>query len=246
MPFRYRTYTVRSYQVRYGTSTSYFYVFSIFPLALSATKRWVRGIYLLLRMAGKISTMNSTLQWWTASPGAEEEFGPDCITVGNLDNDPSGLNKVATGSFSGILRLYYPRDRDYRVDDLMLESRLDIPIIQLASGGFLGAHHRVALAVLHPRSLSVYTVSAVASSAGGSASYFTLAKAFDHQLERPAHSMCYGNFGGVSGRSLICVLSMDGCDCRHEPPLSPLACTHPWGVCLPSAQRLLTRLVLVQ
>ena len=49
--------------------------------------------------------MNSTLPWWQASPGADEEFGPECLAVGNLDNDRSGHLKLATGSFGGMLRL---------------------------------------------------------------------------------------------------------------------------------------------
>ena len=154
--------------------------------------------------------MHSALQWWQATPGAEEEFGPGCVAVGNIDNEPNGMCKVATGSFTGMLRLYYPRDRDFRVEDLMLESSLDGPIIQLAMGAFLGAQNRIALAVLHPRALSVYSVAAVAGGAGGAPSYFTLTKAYDHILERPAYSMTHGSFGGGGGRSNICVQSMDG------------------------------------
>ena len=161
-------------------------------------------------MSGKISSMNSTLQWWRASPGADEEFGPDALAVGNLDNELNGACKVATGSFAGMLRLYYPREREYRVEDLMLESNLDAPILQLAAGAFLGAHSRVALAVLHPRALAVYSVAAVAGGAGGAPSYFTLTKAYEHTLERPAFSMTHGSFGGTSGRSAFCVQSMDG------------------------------------
>lgn len=177
-----------------------------------------------LAMPVAVSTMNATLQWWRASPGAEEEFGPDCIAIGNLDNEPGGPNKLATGSYAGMLRLYYPREREYRVEDLMLESQLDAPIIQLAAGGFLGSHHRIVLAVLHPRALAVYSISAGAGGAGGSASYFTLSRAYKHDLERPAYTMCQGSFGGASGRALICILSMDGCLLRLQlgPNCDPL------------------------
>ena len=45
---------------------------------------------------------------------------------------------------------------------------------------------------------------------GGSALYYSLGKLFEHTLERPAHSMAHGHFGGVRGWDLICVQSMDG------------------------------------
>ena len=45
--------------------------------------------------------------------------------VANLDNDPSGALKLATGSFGGMLRLYYPRERDFKLEDLMLEQNME-------------------------------------------------------------------------------------------------------------------------
>lgn len=44
--------------------------------------------------------------------------------------------KIVTGSFNGVLRVYYPRQRDYKIDDLMLEQSLDQPIIGLLAGRF--------------------------------------------------------------------------------------------------------------
>ena len=47
------------------------------------------------------------------SPSYNSSYG--CVTVGNLDNASDGALKVATGSFSGMLRLYQPREASYRV-----------------------------------------------------------------------------------------------------------------------------------
>ena len=97
-------------------------------------------------------------EWWGATPGASEECGDGCLAVGNLDNAADGALKVAMGSFSGMLRLYYPREPTYRVEDLMVEHQCDAPVLQLAAGQFLSDSNRVALAVLHPRALAVYSV----------------------------------------------------------------------------------------
>ena len=76
-------------------------------------------------------------EFWTAATGAEEEFGSGCLAVGNLDNDRSGHLKLATGSFGGMLRLYYPRERDFKLEDLMLEQNMERPILQIMAGKFL-------------------------------------------------------------------------------------------------------------
>jgi len=153
----------------------------------------------------------TTREWWGVTPGSSEQFGGGCMAIGNLDNAPDGALKVATGSFSGVLRLYSPTENVFRVEHLMLEATLDAPILQLSAGQLLSDSSRVALAVLHPRALVVYSVSSVASAPGSKdASYFKLAKAYEHPLERPACNFCTGAFGGTYGHALLCVQSMDG------------------------------------
>jgi hypothetical protein len=44
--------------------------------------------------------------------------------------------KVVTGSFQGMLRIYNPRERDFKIEDLMLEQNLEEPILQLEAGYF--------------------------------------------------------------------------------------------------------------
>ena len=57
-------------------------------------------------------------EWWGVTPGSSEEFGGECLAVGNLDNAPDGALKLATGSFSGLLRLYSPREAGFKVEDV--------------------------------------------------------------------------------------------------------------------------------
>ncbi len=56
----------------------------------------------------------------------------------------------------------------------------------------------IQLAVLHPRKLAVYSVTAVGGGAVG-ASYLELKRLYEHYLEHTAANMCYGEFGGAKG-----------------------------------------------
>ena len=153
-------------------------------------------------------------EWWGVTPGINEDFGGGCVTVGNIDNAADGALKIAIGSFSGLLRLYFPRQAKYCVEDLMLESTLEAPILQLDTGQVLSNSNRIALAVLHPRLVAVYAVSAVGGDkelgSCSDASYFKLSKVFEHVLARPACNFAHGTFGGGYGHEQICVQSMDG------------------------------------
>jgi hypothetical protein len=46
-------------------------------------------------------------------------------------------DKIVTGSLSGLLRIFMPRQQDYQVEDLKLEEDLGAPILQLTIGRFL-------------------------------------------------------------------------------------------------------------
>ena len=72
---------------------------------------------------------------------------------------------------------------------------------------------QIALAVLHPRKLSVFIVRAVGGSGGNSSagaggpSYLELSRQYDHKLERSAFNMCHGPFGGANGMSAAFTIS---------------------------------------
>ena len=71
----------------------------------------------------------TTKDWWTASIDSDEEFDKGCMCVANIDNEPvrgtenNGKDKIITGSFAGLLRIYYPRQPEYRIEDLMIEQK---------------------------------------------------------------------------------------------------------------------------
>lgn len=147
-------------------------------------------------------------EWWVAQAGQDEEFDVGCMCVANIDNEPGGTNKIVTGSFQGMLRMYCPKQKEYKIEDLILEKNVEMPILQIAAGKFVQGSRELCLALLHPMKLSIYMVSAVSS--GGSVNYYSLSQAYDHQLTRPAFNFCYGPFGGIRDRDYICIQSLDG------------------------------------
>jgi Bardet-Biedl syndrome 9 protein len=44
--------------------------------------------------------------------------------------------KILTGSLQGNLRIYLPKERDYKPEDLLLEQELEQAILQLEVGRF--------------------------------------------------------------------------------------------------------------
>lgn len=142
-------------------------------------------------------------------PDGDEETHQGNMCVANIDNAQDGADKLVTGSFQGLLRIYYPRQAGFRVTDLMLEQNLEEPILQVAAGRFSSNTNGVALAVLHPRRLVVYTVSAMKGQ-DNETSYYDLKRAYVHNLDRTAYNFCYGSFGKGHDSDYICVQSMDG------------------------------------
>jgi len=149
-------------------------------------------------------------EWWSTWCGsADEEFDQGSLCIANIDNSASRLDKIIVGSLNGVLRIFVPKAGEFRPDNLMLEVQLSQPILQVEAGKFVSGTDAIHLAVLHPKKLSVYSVTAVSSSAEYGF-HFSTALMYEHNLDRMAANMTYGEFGGVQGRDFICVQSMDG------------------------------------
>jgi Bardet-Biedl syndrome 9 protein len=153
-------------------------------------------------------------EWWSTKVGDEEEFDQYSFSVGNVDNSSPPSNKIIVGSLQGFLRIYHPLNPNYRIEDLVLEENLNVPILQLAVGRFIPASDTLALAVLHPRSLVVYEVLPQAVK-DDRVSYYSLRKLYLHDLgldgkHFTAFNMSYGPFGGVRGKDMLIVQSLDG------------------------------------
>uniref|UniRef100_A0A667XTF0 Bardet-Biedl syndrome 9 n=1 Tax=Myripristis murdjan TaxID=586833 RepID=A0A667XTF0_9TELE len=153
--------------------------------------------------------------WWSAVLGEGEEFDQGCLCVGDVDNSGTGHDKVVVGSYMGMLRIFSPHASkageggQAAVDAQLLEVQLRDPIIQLEVGKFVSCSELLHLAVLHPRKLSVYSVSGTAGNVEHGTQY-QLKLVYEHNLQRTACNMTYGPFGGVTGHHSLCIQSMDG------------------------------------
>lgn len=129
-------------------------------------------------------------EWWSTTCGVSEEFDKGCMCTGNVDNAADGGQKVVVGSYSGMLRVFHPKKRDYNVEDLVIEQSLGTPILQVAVGRF-NRSMEFALAVLQPRKLSVYSVSAGGVSGESAGEHRELSLLYEHGFERTASNFWF-------------------------------------------------------
>ncbi|XP_032563572.1 protein PTHB1 isoform X1 [Chiroxiphia lanceolata] len=151
--------------------------------------------------------------WWSTVLGEKEEFDQGCLCVADVDNSGSGQDKVIVGSYMGYLRIFNPHPvkpgDEVQPEDLLLEVQLREPILQVEVGKFVSGTEGLHLAVLHCRKLCVYAVSGTLGNVEHGNQY-QIKLMYEHNLQRTACNMTYGPFGGVKGRDLICIQSMDG------------------------------------
>ncbi|KAM6209514.1 protein PTHB1 isoform 4-T5 [Sarcoramphus papa] len=151
--------------------------------------------------------------WWSTILGEKEEFDQGCMCVADVDNSGSGQDKIIVGSYMGYLRIFNPHPvkpgDGVQPQDLLLEVQLREPILQVEVGKFVSGTEGLHLAVLHCRKLCVYAVSGTLGNVEHGNQY-QIKLMYEHNLQRMACNMTYGPFGGVKGRDLICIQSMDG------------------------------------
>uniref|UniRef100_A0A8C4W852 Bardet-Biedl syndrome 9 n=1 Tax=Gopherus evgoodei TaxID=1825980 RepID=A0A8C4W852_9SAUR len=151
--------------------------------------------------------------WWSTALGEKEEFDQGCLCVADIDNSGSGQAKITVGSYMGYLRIFNPHPvkpgDGMQAEDLLLEVQLRDPILQVEVGKFVSGTELLHLAVLHCRKLCVYAVSGTLGNVEHGNQY-QIKLMYEHNLQRTACNMTYGPFGGVKGRDLICIQSMDG------------------------------------
>ncbi|XP_039292520.1 protein PTHB1 [Nilaparvata lugens] len=154
---------------------------------------------------------------WATQAGGDvtESFDSASLLLVDLRGKQTN-DSIVLGSHSGVLRIYDPQSGDlegnggdFKATDLLLETQLAEPILQLAYGKLVSGSQSQHLGVLHPLSLAVYNISIVAGSAEhGDQLQLTLV--YEHQLRKSAYSLLVGAFGGVRGRDFTCIQSLDG------------------------------------
>ncbi|XP_057588066.1 protein PTHB1 isoform X3 [Hippopotamus amphibius kiboko] len=151
--------------------------------------------------------------WWSTVLGEKEEFDQGCLCLADVDNTGNGQDKIIVGSYMGYLRIFNPHPvktgDGAQAEDLLLEVHLRDPILQVEVGKFVSGTEMLHLAVLHSRKLCVYSVSGTLGNVEHGNQY-QIKLMYEHNLQRIACNMTYGSFGGVKGRDLICIQSMDG------------------------------------
>ncbi|XP_064431142.1 protein PTHB1 isoform X3 [Mirounga angustirostris] len=151
--------------------------------------------------------------WWSTVLGEKEEFDQGCLCLADIDNTGNGQDKIIVGSFMGYLRIFNPHPvktgDGTQAEDLLLEVHLRDPILQVEVGKFVSGTEMLHLAVLHSRKLCVYSISGTLGNVEHGNQY-QIKLMYEHNLQRTACNMTYGSFGGVKGRDLICIQSMDG------------------------------------
>ena len=68
-------------------------------------------------------------EWWATTVGNNEEFHNNSICVGNVDNSEPHCDKIVVGSFEGKLRIYTPIPREFKIEDMLIEKDLGMPIL---------------------------------------------------------------------------------------------------------------------
>ena len=150
--------------------------------------------------------------WWVAS--CEGQYDVGSLVVDSLAGDGEGegeQQQVVVVSQSGLVQIFQPQHRaggESRAEDLLLETQLAQPVLQVETGALVSQAGRQ-LAILHPRLLSVYQLSRRQGS-GSQGDSYVLSLAYQHSLARSAFTMTRGPFGGIKGRHYLAVLSLDG------------------------------------
>ena len=130
-----------------------------------------------------MGSLFKTREIWSVKLDDEEGFHCNSLILANIDNDASGsgelnafnpdenmalithtfADKIIVGSLKGILRVFKVRSNEYTANDLLIESDFGLPILQVAAGRLLAASGSLTLAILHPRKISVYTISGMSA-----------------------------------------------------------------------------------
>ena len=70
-------------------------------------------------------------EWWATTVGSKEEFHNKSICIANIDNSEPPVDKIIVGSFEGKLRIMTPMPREFRIEDMLIEKDLGLPILQV-------------------------------------------------------------------------------------------------------------------
>ena len=149
--------------------------------------------------------------WWLGSCDGQHDVGSLVVDSLAGEGEEQQHQQVVVVSQTGLVQIFQPQHRaggESRAEDLLLETQLAQPVLQVETGALVSQAGRQ-LAILHPRLLSVYQLSRRQGS-GSQGDSYVLSLAYQHSLARSAYTMTVGPFGGIKGRHYLAVLSLDG------------------------------------
>eukprot|EP00730_Choanoeca_flexa_P006011 TRINITY_DN12067_c0_g1_i1.p1 TRINITY_DN12067_c0_g1~~TRINITY_DN12067_c0_g1_i1.p1 ORF type:complete len:803 (+),score=172.33 TRINITY_DN12067_c0_g1_i1:961-3369(+) len=143
-----------------------------------------------------------TKEWWSTTVGSSGTYSQTPLLVGNVDNESPSQDKIVVGTLAGDLKVYHPQQRESQDADVLLDTNVGAPVLQLALGDFSGKGVPL-LAILNPRRVLVAGVTE------DDQGQLQLKQVMSHAMKRTAANMVTGPFGNA-GCDVICVQSMDG------------------------------------
>lgn len=147
----------------------------------------------------------STQERWGVTCGHGEEFDKGSLaTLGPTSQFDDSRTIVFSASTSGVVRAYNPEAKGYDENDLMVETDLNLPVLQIEIGKF-DEFAKSSLVVLHPNMIAIFDFQHPGAS--GSPGHLKLQRQI--MIEQTAFSMVIGRFGDARFDK-ICVLSIDG------------------------------------
>ncbi|XP_063927791.1 protein PTHB1 [Zophobas morio] len=152
--------------------------------------------------------------FWSTHCEDDESFDQNSLLVTKLNSDS---DVIVTGSHSGILRIFKPLCEtndssnltDYKVTDLLIETIIKDPILQISCGRLVSGSPKKQLAILQPRLVGVYALVTKEGATDHGVQHI-LQLLYEHKLRRSAYNFFVGPFGGSQSRDFICVQSLDG------------------------------------
>ena len=145
-----------------------------------------------------------TKEWWGTRVSETEEFDTNHLCIAPLNHANPDQQLIIIGSFSGFLRVFSPKQRKFRIEDLLMEHNFEAPIIQVGAGQFLPTAQELALCVLFFKKIAVFVLISVPGEG------LQAKLVYENKLPRNAYNMTWGKFGGIKNRDFICVQSCDG------------------------------------
>ncbi|XP_040575825.1 protein PTHB1 [Lepeophtheirus salmonis] len=150
-----------------------------------------------------MSLFNVQELWSNNDFGSSDELSPKGATLVSLLGNVE--DQIVLGFNSGILRILDPKSGENESQGaILLEVKLDEPILEVAYGKFVGSNS--SLAVLHPKGVHVFSPLQKTNNE----ETLKLELAYKHSIKNSCYSLTYGPFGGAKQRDYLCVQTLEG------------------------------------